>query len=182
MKKSEDMDHDTRDSLLDRISETPGISFGDLKRALDINEGTLRYHLRYLERKELIYSRKRGRKRLYFTSFYPERSADIHRRLTREQRRVLNLIRKTPGIDQDGIFSHLNIHRKDMRYIIKKLQDEHLIWEIENGNGVFYEYITRERLVDEILIDLVERFLRGNIDQRTFLNIKRWLDDNREDS
>ncbi|MBN1539172.1 MAG: hypothetical protein JW939_03435 [Candidatus Thermoplasmatota archaeon] len=178
----EEPDHDTRELLLDRIRETPGISFGALMRSLELNEGTLRYHLTYLERKELIYSRKKGRRRVYFTSACPSLSSGVHRKLTREQRRVLNLIKESPGIDQGSLLSSMNIHKKDLRGIITKLQDEHLIWEIENGNGVSYEYITREKLVNEILLDLVERFLKGEIDRNAFLSIKRWLDDNRENS
>ena len=179
---TEEADHRTRELLLESIRETPGVSFGVLMRSLGLNEGTLRYHLSYLERKQLVYSRKEGRKRIYFTSACPVLAPDIERDLSRDQTRVLNLIKESPGMNQGELLSHLNIHRRDLRDIIKKLESERLIWEVENGNGVCYEYITRERLVKEILLDLVERFLKGEIDQATFLNIKRWLDDNNENS
>ena len=182
MVTTEEADHRTRELLLEAIRDTPGVSFGRLMISLRLNEGTLRYHLSYLERKELVYSRKEGRRRVYFTSACPELSLDVERGLSREQRRVLNLIKESPGIGHHEILSYLNINRKDLKGIIRKLESEKLIWEVENGNGVCYEYITRERLVNEILLDLVERFLKGEIDQTTFLNIKRWLDDNRENN
>lgn len=182
MVERDEGDHRTRELLLERIKEVPGISFGNLMKSLDLNEGTLRYHLTYLERKELIYSRKSGRKRIYYTSVCPGFSMDIKRDLTKDQRRVLNLIRKSPGMSQNEILSSINIYKKDLKGIIEKLVGDHLIWEVENGNGICYEYITKEKLVNEIILDLVERFLKGEIEQTTFLKIKQWLDDNEENN
>ena len=66
--------------------------------------------------------------------------------------------------------------------IIRKLKKEHLIWEVENGNGIGFEYITRERLVEEMLLDLVDKLLKGKIDQGTFMRIKTWLEEREENS
>ena len=175
-------DHRTRDLLMGRIKDRPGISFGRLMKSMEINEGTLRYHLNYLERKELIRSRKEGRRRVYFIgSLDPENrfgSSDM----TRNHKRVLTMIRRSPGIKPKEIMRETGLTRRSLDNIIGKLQREHLIWSIENGNGVGYEIITREKIVEEMLLDLVERYLRGDIDRSSFLRIKQWLDDERENS
>ena len=168
-------DHQTRELLLESIKERPGISFSRLMRALNLNEGTLRYHLRYLERKDLISSKKEGAKRVYFSSL--SSSAGVYKAdLTRDQTRVLNVIRRNPGIGQKGILGYTELSRKGLKNIIQRLKKDHLIWELENGNGLGYEVITRKRLKEEMLIELAEKFLKDEIDQTTFLDLKEWID------
>jgi hypothetical protein len=61
--------------------------------------------------------------------------------------------------------------------ILKKFKRDHLIWEVENGKGIGYELITRERLLEEMLLDVVESFLKGEIDQSTFIRMKEWIEE-----
>lgn len=169
-------DHRTRERLLESIKDRPGVSFSKLMRALNLNEGTLRYHLRYLERKDLISSKRLGTKRVYFSSASPTAMGTITE-LTREQTRVLNVIRKYPGIGSKDILRSTELSRKGLKQIILKLKREHLIWEIKNGNGLGYEVITRMRMKEEMLVDLAERFLKDEIDQSTFIHLKEWMEE-----
>lgn len=181
MSSKNESDHRTRDLLMVQIRDRPGISFGRLMRSLDLNEGTLRYHLNYLERKEVIKSRKEGRRRVYFVT-HLNMNDGVNPELHREHKRVLTMIRRAPGIKPKEIMRETGLTRRKLDSIITKLQREHLIWSVENGNGVGYEIITRERIVEEMLLDLVERFLKGEIDRSSFMRIKQWLEDERENN
>ncbi len=177
MTSKKDGDHRTRDLLMVQIRDRPGISFSRLMKSLDLNEGTLRYHLNYLERKELIRSKKEGRRRLYYTTALDLGSGKDLIGLSRDHKRILTMIRRSPGIKSREMMKETGLTRKDLERVIRKLQKERLIWAVENGNGVGYEIITREKLVDEMLLDLVERFLKGDIDRSSFMRIKQWLEE-----
>jgi predicted transcriptional regulator len=179
---TEATEHETREILLEHIRDRPGIAFSRLMSLLDLNEGTLRYHLNYLERKELVVSKKEGVKRVYFTSHLSNIGPAWRADLTKDQNRVLCLIRKHPGIKPREILASTELSRNGLRNIIVKLKKEHMIWEVENGSGPGYELITRERLIEEMLLDLVDRFLNGEIDQSTFLHLKEWIEGKQENN
>jgi predicted transcriptional regulator len=164
----------TRDIILREIRDKPGITFTRLMRLLDLNEGTLRYHLNYLERKEMINSSKDGQKRIYFNS--PGEGPGPGLDLTYQQTRVLNLIRRSPGISRSEIIETVPLTRRGLRYILEKLKKDHLIWENGKGPDARYEVINSRKVLDEMLLQLVERFLKGEIDQNTFLHLKERIE------
>lgn len=172
-------DHLTRERLLESIRDRPGVSFSKLMRALNLNEGTLRYHLHYLERRDLISSKKHGTKRVYFSSVSPSTRESISE-LTREQTRVLNVIRRYPGIGAKEILGCTDLSRKGLKQIILKLERDRLIWVTDNGKGPGYEVITRKRIKEEMLVELAERFLKDDIDQATFHHLRQWLEENED--
>ena len=54
------MDHHTRGQILGYIQSEPGTHYNELKKNLELNNGTLSYHLRVLEREGHIKSLNRG--------------------------------------------------------------------------------------------------------------------------
>ena len=163
-----------RERILINIRDQPGITFTKLVRSLSINEGTLRYHLRYLEKKELVNSKKEGKKRRYFTQTLDVTSRN--RKIPLEQKRILNMIRKNEGISKDEIYNLSDISKTKINNILRKFLNGKLIWEIETGNGSGYVYTDKKRLVHEIKIDLIEDLFNGTIDQATFLTLIKKLD------
>jgi len=90
--------HETRSEILSLINERPGIHYSGLKKELGLNNGTLSYHLKVLERVGLIKSRNFGVYKLFFNDAYsiPEN----FRKLTRFQREILATIHSKPGVTQ----------------------------------------------------------------------------------
>jgi predicted transcriptional regulator len=168
-------EHQTRNRLLDRIENEPGVSFTTLKKSLDMNDGTLRYHLSYLERKGFLRSRKEGKKRVYFVTSLTVDSSKS--RLTLTHRRILNIIKENPGIIMNDLLDMTQVSKRELKQILKKMIDDRLIWEVENGRGVGYEFITRDRLLQEMKFDLIEELLMGKIDQETFLHLIKKLEE-----
>ena len=174
------IENQTRDILVEYIRGKPGISFGELMSFSRMNEGTLRYHLRYLEKLDFISSKKVGRRRLYHACNISNKKTFEESRLTIDQMRVIKLIMRKPGIKPKEILDMVDLSRKGLLKIINKLKKDHMIFEVENGNGVGYEYITRERLVEELLLELVDKLLTGKIDQPTFMRMKKWIEERDE--
>lgn len=175
-------EHQTRDALLTYIMDRPGVSFSRLMSSMKLNEGTLRYHLNYLEKKDLIRSKKEGRRRLYFYTIHDSRPGGRNEDIGRYHKRVLTVIRRSPGIQTKEIMRSLDLSRKEVNSIIRTLEREYLIWSVENESGLGYEVVTREKLLKEMQYELLEKFLKGEMDQTTFLRLKEWLDDERENN
>ena len=58
--------HRSRRLLLNYIKSHPGVSFGEVRDVFEMNDSTLRYHLRYLERSRKVTSERVGRERHYY--------------------------------------------------------------------------------------------------------------------
>ena len=166
----------SRDLIIAKIEDEPGISYSQLKKSSIMNDGTLRYHLAFLERKGHLISKKVGKKRIYFVT-----SVNVGKKgkkLNLEQTRILNIIKKNPGMNMDDLLSMTNVNKSGLKYILEKLKKEKLIWEIENGRGIGYEFITKKRLIQEMKFELIEELLFGDIDEETFLQLIKRLERN----
>ncbi len=172
--------HRTRQVLLERIRSLPGISFGSLQRSLGLNKGTLEYHLRFLEKKREVFSRKTGRMRTYYSSSHdPSRTVGWEGILP-EQRKVLEMIRSEPGLTPDQLLQRTDISKSRLYRIVRSLKEHRVVMEVEKGSGTVYEYVSNEDLIDEMLIELAERFMKGELDRETFLRLKGLLDRKRK--
>jgi ribosomal protein S6 len=68
------------------------------------------------------------------------------------------------------------LNRKSLSYNIKKLSDLKLIWSVKADGQVGYEFITEEKLRDEIFNQLVIKLISDEIDEETFNRIKKKLE------
>ncbi len=66
MKNEGVLELDTRKTIFDYISSHPGCHFRALYRALNLPTGVVDYHLKYMEDKELIVSKKSGGYKRYY--------------------------------------------------------------------------------------------------------------------
>ena len=178
------LDNQTRRMIYNHIMAHPGVSFIVLKQVFNLNESTLRYHLNYLERNEMISFGVESGKRNY----YPHRNnghllytmnenntVGINN-LTKVQEQLVSTIRRNPGITQKELTSRTGIKRLTVIKNLDRLMAQCLIRKVPNGNRVCYEYIENEQLRYEILKRLVIKLLRKEIDEQTFLELKRKLD------
>ena len=56
-------EHQTRRVLKEYISDNPGVTFKLLMNVLNLNKGTLTYHLDHLLKRRVIVQEKKGRER-----------------------------------------------------------------------------------------------------------------------
>jgi predicted transcriptional regulator len=168
--------------IFNHILAHPGVSFNILKTVFNLNESTLRYHLTYLEKNDQISLGLERGKRLY----YPHKDKNIVIRetegklgtyqLNQKQKLILETLQRHPGISQKKLAQETSLNRLTLTNNLKKLMDLCIIRKIPDGNYVRYEYIENEQLRFEILKQLVIKLLKKEIDEQTFLQLKRKLE------
>lgn len=122
--KDKILDHFTRGRVYEYVRNNPGVHYSEIKRELDLNNGSLAYHLHTLEREELIKSRTNGR----FKLFYPtgvKIPKDMEPQVSSIRRQILNIIRDIPGITQKELALKLPIKtQRTISYHIKNMERE----------------------------------------------------------
>lgn len=176
------LDHSTRKMIYSYILTHPGASFGHIKKFFGLNDSTLKYHLKFMERTKKVESRKEGKRRLYFCTGVekPERIPTpvmILNLLNETQKSVLEAIRQKPRITRQELNAYLNLKPKTMEYTLNKLMELKLIWKLQDKTGVRFEYITKERIKAEMLNRLAYRLISKQIDEETYHRTRRRLDD-----
>lgn len=179
--KDKTMNHKTRVLICRYISTHPGVSISQLSGVFDINYSTLKYHLKYLEKNNIIVSKKDGRTRRFYAD---QRSAinpgsDLHTAidsLNSNQQMVLRIIQTNSGITKKELMKHTKLNRKTVEYSLNKLTEKKLIWNVSNSDIRGYEYINEEKLRYEILNQLLAKLLSNEIDEVTFQILKKKLE------
>jgi len=127
IQKEDVLDQFVRGQIYGYIKTNPGVHYNQIRRGIDVKNGTLSYHLSVLEKTELIKSRREG---LRYRAFYPTgmKFPKVERfRLTELQINILDVINKNNGIDQKEIANKLDKKPQTINYNIKVLDQAGLI-------------------------------------------------------
>lgn len=169
------MKNKTRKTLLNYIQNHPGVPFGRLKDIFDLTDGTLRYHLGYLEKKGEVKSRFKGGKKI----FYPTKMAAPARGkgTSRNQARMISVIERDPGITKRQLYQATNISKRELDRELRKLCDRGLIKRAEDEDGyVGFELVSEKDMQKEVFKLLVIKLIRKEIDEETFNYLREELE------
>jgi predicted transcriptional regulator len=175
----EGLEHKTRKLIFNYVLSHPGSSFGIIRDFFDLNDSTLKYHLHFLERNNKITSKREGRNRCYFSTSKREfkfQTPIQNQTLNTTQKQILNIIDNNPGIIKKELLNKTQLNRKTLEYNLNKLIDHKIIWKVKNSTEIGYEHITKEKLRGEIYHQLLLKLLSDEIDEQTFIKIKRKLE------
>jgi predicted transcriptional regulator len=170
-----------RKMIFIHIKEYPGVSFSKLKRFYDLNDGTLRYHLNYLERAKKISSKLENGKLHYYpyakSTIDPKSTITNSRSnaLTPHQELILNAIKQNPGVNQTELIAKTTLKRHVLTYNISQLIDLGMVKKNNHVKHVCYEYVPDELLQYELLKMLTVKFLNNEIDEQTYLKLRSKL-------
>jgi len=179
MNEEDTLENRNRRRVYRHICEFPGVSFPKLKDLLDMNEGTLRYHLHYLERSGMIRAGSENGLTLYFSSERIPFKDDIKGRvpsgtdLTEGQLRLLSTVKRSGGMSQKAICSQLGMNRFTLRYNMRTLMDLELVRVVKRGRNMTYHFIREGDLDRMVLKRAAYDLLHGRISEEEFLRIKR---------
>lgn len=136
LKKDEILDQFTRGRIYEFISANPGEHYNSIKKALDLPNGSLTYHLQILEEEDHIKSQRDG----IYKRFYPVdmRIPKQDKILNNSQILILETIKETPGISQKDIASILGVSSSTINYHVEKLIDRGFILKVRNGMRLRY--------------------------------------------
>lgn len=167
--------------IYNHILTYPGVSYLVLKNIYNLSAGTLRYHLEYLVKAERILVDIENGKRCYYPlkndvliSEAFENKLAVYN-LTETQKRILNTIKDSPGLNQHELIKRTGLSRFTINYNINKFVEQGFVKKYNNGKEVNYEYMTDELLRHEILLRLAMKLLNKEIDEKTFNELKTKL-------
>lgn len=147
----------------------------------NLKDSTLRYHLNYLESHNEIKSSLEGRNKCYYPvqnlviSSGEDRDYDIYR-LNHTQERLLDIIQRNPWINQKELIIKSGLKGFTVKYNLKKMIGFGIVQKKENGRNCFYNHISDDELRKKIIKQLVIKLLDHEIDEHTFLILKRKLE------
>jgi predicted transcriptional regulator len=114
--KKEVLDQETRGMIRGYILANPGEHYNAIKRALDLKNGTLAYHLKTLEKENLIKSTRDGKyKRFYPPGMKIPESVVI---LNKAQELIMGQIIENPGISQKELSKNVGLSTSTVNYHI----------------------------------------------------------------
>jgi len=125
LKDDQVLDQFTRGQIFGYIRVHPGDSYTDIKRNLDLNAGTLTYHLDVLERGGLVRSMTRGARKLFYPIEVrpPEDGGGLHE----VQQRLLRVLNEAPGTAVADLGALLGIGRQLALYHLRLLAQQGLV-------------------------------------------------------
>ena len=119
LKKEEILDQFLRGEIYGYIKAHPGAHYNQIKRELDINNGSLSYHLKVLERERFIKSKRDGVNRRFYPWGMSVSKDEFH--LSEVQRQIKELIERYPGVSQKEIAKMMGLSSQVVNYHIKIL-------------------------------------------------------------
>ncbi len=118
LSKKDILNHEIRGLIRGYIIANPGDHYSSIKRNLDLNNGTLAYHLRVLEQNGLIKSMYDG----IYKRYYP---ANVNisklKKNISKQEEIFNIILDNPGITMEQIGRNIGVSRQVVNYHVKNL-------------------------------------------------------------
>jgi len=144
LRKDDVEKQETRVRIQDHLADHPGSTYSELKRILELNNGTLAYHLRVLEREGMIKARRVGRYKLFYPWTILRRDMTDPGPLTESQKAVLDAVAEHPGISQREIVRLTGLRQQTVSGIVHALNDRGVIFIRKlgratlcrvNGNG-----------------------------------------------
>jgi predicted transcriptional regulator len=168
-----------RKRILYFITQNPGSTFLSVSKSLGINESTLRYHLKCLERRGEIDLRLMKGSRVVF----PGRDIDAPKGFGRRKRkldprsdRILSIIEGHPGLDHDEILARTDMSKKDVLMVLRSLIRSHMVIMVEDEVRERCSYYLARTYYDKMFRYLVELLVQKRIDEESFLERKMELD------
>jgi predicted transcriptional regulator len=169
--------------LITHITTYPGVTFKTLKKVFVIPDSTLRYHLNYLEKKGEIKTKLESNQRCYYPvdSLVLDKNADMEsttraKKLTKLQERIIFVIKGNPWISQKDLATKTKLKRFILKYYLKRLIEFGIVQRKKIGREVCYRYISEKELRKKVLRRLILKVLNNEIDEHTFIELKKLLE------
>lgn len=146
----DDLELDSRREIFQEIRATPGVHFRELLRRNEYAQGTLQYHLHWLEREGLVESEDDGE----FTRYYASKSFDTEDKnvlnaLRRQySRRILVHLASEGPLTTSELSEKLGKAKSTVSWHLSRLSEAGLVEKERDGRSVFYslrdpEHVTR---------------------------------------
>ena len=147
------------------ILNNPGVHLRRMSRDLDINIGTLRYHLRYLEKKRIITSKIDNNLKTYYIAGKLGVKDKVISSLLQQKRFrdiILSII-LSPGTTPNKISEKLMLKSSTLSKYIRILEDREIIYHEKIVREKRY-YVYNEKEIMELLLTYKQSFWDSFVD------------------
>lgn len=172
----------TRKMIFRLIVNYPGVSFNKISDIFEITDSNLRYHLNYLEKNDKISSVVESGNRCYYPNpssvklLYNGQENLESYKLTTEQEHLLKIIKDYPKINQKDLIKRSRMKHATAIRNLNSLKNLSLIKNRKMNKNVNYEYVPDVEMKFIMIKGLIIKFLKKEIDEQTFLRLKRKLE------
>jgi predicted transcriptional regulator len=129
--------NDTRREIYNYILDNPGCHLRELSKNLNKPVSTLTWHLRILEKANLVKSKKLGNKLIYYPANMDVRDLPLLYLKNETQKSIFEYLSKNSA-HLRKIAKDLNLNVETVRYNLKKLEHLGIVKAKEEGNRVVY--------------------------------------------
>ena len=164
--RDDKLKNDIRLKIVNYVRIHPGTPFKTIKTVFNLSDSTLRYHLKYLEKKGHI--RSDDDRRVYYPTGHLQESE-----LTKTQLKLIQAIKKRPGITQKELAAKTKINRLTIRNNINVLIEKEMLSTIKMGKEIHHFFIYPEELEKIKMLRLISKFLLDKIDEETYWELRR---------
>lgn len=147
------LDLEVRKKIFEHISLNPGVHFRELQRALNLAIGALDYHLKFMEKNEIIVSKEEGHyKRYYPRNRFDPSSKSILSFLRQEiPRGIILFLIENKRCSHSKILSNFDISGATLSYHLKRMQAEGLVKAEKKGREMEYELVDVDKVVSLLI-------------------------------
>jgi len=165
---------ENRRLIHDYILRNPGSHLRKIERDLDINLGTLRHHLRHLEKERVISSRTEKNLKIYFVA---GKLGASHKTISSllQQKRFRDIILTTittPGLTHREIADKLSLKPSTLSKYIKVLEERGIVYH-ERLERERHYYVVDEKEVMKLLLAYKPSFLDSFVDTMLHIYFER---------
>ena len=118
LNKKDVLNHEIRGLIRGYIIANPGDHYSSIKRNLDLNNGTLAYHLRVLEQNDIVKSMYDG----IYKRYYPANVniSKVKKNISKQEE-IFQTILEKPGVTMEDIARTIGSSRQVVNYHVKNL-------------------------------------------------------------
>jgi len=126
------IDNFVQGQVLGCVTASPGITYTGISKTLGLANGVLTYHISVLQKEGFIRSRLVGSHKCFYPAGSEQPSLEPAI-LSPVQRKIVELVRREPGISPGAIATSLGIHRRNSSYNIRRLAAMGFLSVTRNG-------------------------------------------------
>lgn len=165
---------ENRQLIHDYILKNPASHLRKIARNLDINLGTLRHHLRYLEKERVISSRTEKNLKIYFVAGKLGASHKTISSLLQQKRfrDIILTIITTPGLSHKEIADKLSLKPPTLSKYIKVLEERDIVYH-ERSERERHYFAADEKEIMKLLLAYKPSFLDSFVDTMLHIYFER---------
>jgi len=124
MMREDILSHATREKVYHFVKNHPGEHYRSILESLELKNGTLSYHLKTLEKREFIVSKKDGPYRRFYLHGSPSKQKVYINGL---RKKLYDFILKNPGLSQKEIAKMMKCTSPTVNYHVNNMVNQGLV-------------------------------------------------------